>query len=342
MKIAFPNEAQKLLTSFWFYQPVGLTSVLDTFVSTEVCFPNILRWALGWDPEPWVQTALSDYYPTEFLKEALECEGVQQNIVRLILNAYPEKRRLIHIHIPKCAGTHLRARLEVKYPTVCRVLEEASWTPKPLLYETLHDIASSMPFCDAIFVHGHRSISWYLENKLCRLGDLVFTVVRNPLEINISQTNYVITRFLEDPGFLDPDTCEWSDFLSLTPTEFDQSPEGLANLARRILREPSVVTRNPLCEFLGGGDAESALDAMVRSNIEITDVARYDLWFEQKFGIATGVRENVSRKILKLPELELEDIEVLQDLTNDQDKRLYPCPARACSLNVLDARLALR
>jgi hypothetical protein len=100
MKIAFPKEAQKLLTSFWLYEPVGLTSVLDTFDSTEVCFPNILRWALGRDPEPWVQTALSDHSPTEFLKEALECYGVQQNIVRLILNAYPEKKRLIHIHIP--------------------------------------------------------------------------------------------------------------------------------------------------------------------------------------------------------------------------------------------------
>src|SRR5277367_4159847 len=163
MKIAFPNEAHKLLTPFCFYQrSVGLTSVLDNFDFTEVCFPYILSWALGRDPDPWVQTTLSDCSPSEFLKEALECKEFQENIVRLILNAYPEKRRLIHIHIPKCAGTHLRARLEVKYPTVYRVLEEASWTSKPLIYETLHDIAISMPFCNEIFVHGHRSISWYL------------------------------------------------------------------------------------------------------------------------------------------------------------------------------------
>lgn len=323
MKVAFPNEAQKLFTSFCFYQPLaGLTSVLDNLDFTDIDHRNILYSVLGRDPEPWLRTAASDYSPSEFLKEALECEEFQQNIVRLILNAYPEKRRLIHIHIPKCAGTHLRARLEGKYPTVCRALEDASWTSKSLLFETLHDIAKSIQSCDAIFVHGHTSISWYLANQLCRPNDFAFTVVRNPLEIAVSQINYVVTRFLEDPGFLNPDTSEWSGLLSLKPTEFDRSPEGLANLARRILREPSVFTRNPLCEYLGG-DVESALNAILRSNIEITDVARYDLWFEQTFGIATGVRENVSEKILKLSELESDDVKSLKDLTHEEDTKLY-------------------
>ncbi len=324
MKVPFPNEARQLFTSFCYYQPlVGLTSILDNFDFTDIDIVDFIYSVLGRDPKSCVQTAASDYPPSKSLKEALECEEFQQNIVRLLLNAYPEKRRLIHIHIPKCAGTHLRARLEVKYPTVCRALEATNWTHKPLLFKALKDISSSIPFCDTIFVHGHTSISWYLENGLCRPSDLVFAVVRNPQEIVVSQVNYIITRFLEDPGFLDPDTSEWSGFLGIAPTEFDRSPECLANLARRILREPSVLTRNPLCEYLGNGNVESALDAMVRSNIEITDVARYDLWFEQKFGIATGVRENVSQKILKLSELKIEDIEVLQDITNDQDKRLY-------------------
>jgi hypothetical protein len=224
-------------------------------------------------------------------------------------------------------------------------LEAAIWTPKPLLFETLRQIATSIPFSDAIFVHGHTSISWYLENKLCRPTDFAFAVVRNPLEIIVSQVNYVVTRFLEDPDFLDPDTGEWSGLLGLAPTAFDRSPEGLANLARRILREPSLLTRNPLCEYLGDGDFESALSAILRSNIEITDLARYDLWFEQKFGIPSGVRENVSEKILKLSELEIEDIKLLQNLVDDQDKKLYEMIAaaldRSGALSVRGAELAL-
>ena len=72
-----------------------------------------------------------------------------------------------------------------------------------------------------------------------------------------------------------------------------------------------MLTRNPLCEYLGDGTFKSALSAILRSDIEITDIAQYDLWFEQKFGIPTGLRENVSEKILKLLELESEDIKLL-------------------------------
>lgn len=345
-EVPFPNIAHKFFTSFCFYPPMAeLTSVLNNLYFTYSDLTGIFYSVLGRDPESLLEPAASDHSPSEFLKEALESEEFQQNIVRLILNAYPEKRRLIHIHIPKCAGTHLRARLEVKYPTVCRALESAIWTPKPLLFETLRHIATSIPFCDAIFVHGHTSISWYLENKLCRPTDFAFAVVRNPLEIIVSQVNYVVTRFLQDPGFLDPDTGEWSGLLSLAPTELDRSPEGLANLARRILREPSVLTRNPLCEYLGGGNFESALSAILRSNIEVTDLTRYDLWFEQKFGIPTGMRENVSEKILKLSELESEDIKLLQNLIDDQDKKLYEMISaaldRSGALSVRGAELQL-
>jgi len=323
-KLLSPNMAHKLVSSFCLYQPtVGLMSVLDNFDFTESDIAAIFYSVFSRDSKSFFYPAASDYSLSASLKEALESEEFQQNIVRLILTAYPEKRRLIHIHIPKCAGTHLRARLEVKYPTVCRALEATVWTPKPLLFETLCHIAASIPFSDAILVHGHTSISWYLENNFRRPTDFAFAVARNPLEIIISQVNYVVTRFLEDPGFLDPDTREWSGLLSLAPTELDRSQEGLANLARRILREPSLLTRNPLCAYLGDGNFESAISAILRSNIEITDLARYDLWFEEKFGIPVGMHENVSERILKLSELEIEDISFLQNLVDDQDKKLY-------------------
>jgi hypothetical protein len=105
MKLYFPIESEKLFTSFRLYEPlVGLTSVLDNFDFTDI--------------------------DLRALKTTLESEEFQQNIVGLILNSYPEKRRLIHIHIPKCAGTHLRARLELKYPTVRKGLGSRNLDPE--------------------------------------------------------------------------------------------------------------------------------------------------------------------------------------------------------------------
>ena len=48
----------------------------------------------------------------------------QPRIVEMILNAHPEKRRLIFVHIPKCAGTDLTANLGTRYPTVHQTLAD--------------------------------------------------------------------------------------------------------------------------------------------------------------------------------------------------------------------------
>src|ERR1700751_1192339 len=108
-------KLEKLFTSFCFYQPsAGVNSVLNNFDFTDLDPHDIFFATIGRRPVSWVKTAESDCDPSELLRKTLECEEFQQNIVHLILDAYPDKRRLIHIHIPKCAGTHLRARLEVK------------------------------------------------------------------------------------------------------------------------------------------------------------------------------------------------------------------------------------
>ena len=101
----------------------------------------------------------------------------------------------------------------------------------------------------------------------------------------------------------------------------------------------------PFVNISATATLSSALSAILRSNIEVTDLTRYDLWFEQKFGIPTGMRENVSEKILKLSEMESEDIKLLQNLIDDQDKKLYEMISaaldRSGALSVRGAELQL-
>jgi hypothetical protein len=177
----------------------------------------------------------------------------RQNIVSLILNAHPDKKRLIAIHVPKCAGTHLRARLASRYPLVHKDLENRFWTPLPVLTEKLHALSRSIPAADAILVNGHTSLSWYFANGLCRPQDSLFAAVRDPTEIVISYVNHILTRFLSDPGLVDPDTREWARLLGLKPNHADLSAENMKCLGVRILHQPLVQNRNPLCTYLGGG-----------------------------------------------------------------------------------------
>jgi hypothetical protein len=54
--------------------------------------------------------AQSSLDPADLASNALQSAEFQNNIIEIILNAYPEKRRLFHIHVPKSAepiyGTH--------------------------------------------------------------------------------------------------------------------------------------------------------------------------------------------------------------------------------------------
>ena len=258
----------------------------------------------------------------------LGSDEFRQGIVSLVLNAYPEKQRLIAIHIPKCAGTHLRARLASRYPLVHKDLENEIRTPLPVLTEQLRALSRSIPFADAILVNGHTSLSWYRAKGLCRPQDGLFAAVRAPAEIVMSYVNHILTRFFADPRLVDPDTSLWARLLAIEPSNLDRSPEGIKRLGRRILREPLVQNRNPLCTYLGRGDFRSALWAIWRSNIEITDVTRYDSWFERKFRTPSGPRENVSTKFLKPSDLNARDFDALNALL-DEDLWLYEALASA-------------
>jgi hypothetical protein len=219
----------------------------------------------------------NDHSPVAFLgRYDWHSDAFRDNVVSLVLDAYPEKKRLIAIHIPKCAGTHLRARLATRYPLVHKDLENPQRTPLPLLSEKLRALSLSIPAADAILVNGHRSLCWYLERGLLRPDDSLFAVVRAPRKIIISYVNHMLTRFLADPELVEPDTSDWARLLGLSPTTLDRSLSGMKALGRRLLREPLVQHRNPLCSHLGDGDFVTAMRAMRRSNIEITDVTRYD------------------------------------------------------------------
>ena len=265
--------------------------------------------------------ATDDYSPMKHARDALTSGEYQKEVRERLLNAIPEKQRLVFIHVPKCAGTDLIENLTRSYPRLYEDLSKSQWTSTTNLLLCLRDLARQLDKSDSIFVHGHVPLNWYLERQLCRFTDRFFTVVRDPLEIMVSQVNYVFKRFYEAPRCLLPDSREWADLLGIKEFDRKTSKAELLALGKRMLHDQRIVPPNYICTYLGSGTAESAMESTARCDIEITDLKRYNAWLKQTWGFDT-VRANKSVPILSLRELDPEDRAYLESIAQE-DVTIY-------------------
>jgi hypothetical protein len=268
-----------------------------------------------------LSTVPANYMPRDQIGQALASGEFQALIRENILRAFPDKKRLIFIHIPKCAGTDLVDALAARYPRITEHLSGPQWFAGKDLYLYLRNLARHLKEADAILFHGHVPLMWFLEQGFHRLDDSYFTVVRHPVDIMISQVNYVLKRFYETPRFRQPDSREWADMLGLTVFDRNMPREEMIALGLRILRDPRIVTPNCLCSYLGAGTEASAADLMARFDVEVTDVSRYDRWLKERWGTDTA-RKNTSKPILTRDAISDEDKAYAESICKE-DMALY-------------------
>jgi 23S rRNA U2552 (ribose-2'-O)-methylase RlmE/FtsJ len=217
----------------------------------------------------------------------------QPSIVEKLLAAHPDKDRLVFVHIPKCAGTDLSANLVKLYPAaIHHTLSHPAWTPPSALQTAVNTIEATIAQSDHILVHGHIRLRWVMNRKIARPDDRLFTVVREPSESLLSQVNYFTNRLVKDPRGERPDTKRWLSTLEVADVVGWSAPDVAAIAVRLIIK-------NPMCNCLGDGTAESALTLIRVSNIEISDTSRYKQWAEASWGVPFTTRFNVSRKVVE-------------------------------------------
>lgn len=264
----------------------------------------------------------ADYSPRSHALGALRSAEFQDRAVLRALAAFPEKRRLLFVHIPKCAGTDLKDNLSINLPWLYQEMTQQGWTGPDALLAALQAFAIRVNIADSIFVSGHIPLDWYLQHRLYRAGDRLFAVVRHPLDIMLSLANYIIRRFFERPDCGAPDTREWADMLGMARFDPATPPAGLRALAGRILTEPRIVHGRYLCHFLGTGTAESARAMLARVDIELTDTAHYREWLRAAWGIDSQSRGNASPPVLRAEDLDPEQRDALWDLCAE-DRALH-------------------
>jgi hypothetical protein len=266
----------------------------------------------------------SSSFLRDYLNDLLYTIEFQRSIIPSLLEAYAEKRRLLFVHIPKCAGSDLSKNLRTRYPSLDQRIMEPRWTGAEELFKQVREFVENSRFSDSVFLRGHIDLNYYLEKRLARPSDRLFTIVRDPMEISVSQVNYLITRIREDfeRQRLDWDTKEWFSFLGIKAMPNEFSDEFAAEMFRRALYNQQIVIPNSMCRWLGGGDAQTVLERLAEHDVEITDTARYNNWLVERWDISSSTRQNESIKFFTAASLNPEDRDYLMEVSRE-DLKLY-------------------
>src|SRR4051794_22778551 len=175
-----------------------LSDLLEPVDFAGVTPRHVYYGVLGRPPERF-WSAAPDYDAKAHFLRGLRSPEFRVRAIELFLAAFPEKRRLVFIHIPKCAGTDLNYHLARRFLWLRHILSSPETVPDKTFFAELAMAAQRVESVQEIFVAGHIQFSHYAARIGTRLNDRIFTVIRDPIEIAMSMANYVVSQLLSDP-----------------------------------------------------------------------------------------------------------------------------------------------
>jgi hypothetical protein len=265
---------------------------------------------------PPIEYAVQDHFV-----EMLKSGEFQAGVINSFIRQFPEGRRLIFVHIPKCAGTDLIHNLSRYHPHMAYGHSQREWiAPEDLL---MHLARTSIHKCSSpdLLISGHFSLRYALDNYY-RCGDSIFTVIRDPHEIILSHVNYVTNALRNDHPVSRPDTQWWWAQLDRPVLSPYSDQAEWFKLAIQVLHNTEITKADFMCTMLGDGTLEGALTTMGLAPLEIVDVTFYSRWLESRWGIATVSRQNAGIPIVHWHTLPKQQRAYVKTLCQ-QDRMLY-------------------
>ena len=314
-----PREVLQLLSQY--DEADGIEGLLD-LVDWSNSSPEQLGRAFGDPPELMPLVAASTGDGRKLGRSIFLSLQFQSQAIPFAIKAFPEKAKLLFVHVPKCGGTTVYRLLGKKYPWLSEHAVSPEWTPPAKFLAALGNFSRRAESSEAILITGHYSLETYLAKNIHRKGDKLFAVVRHPYDIAISFVNYMLMRFHDDPDCAYPDTSAWAKHLGMKFFDPSASPEKLKHLAFRLLREQSVNKTGVLTEYLGAGSASSAIRLMETVGIEIVHLDRLNDWLKARWNIESEAVENQSTCYLRRRDLDQEHMQWLKNACSE-DMILY-------------------
>jgi hypothetical protein len=207
--------------------------------------------------------------------------------------------------------------LITRYPSLRTTIADPELTDVVTFHKNLKNLVLEAGTSEYIYLHGHNHLRTYAEWGAARPQDHVFTTVRDPVDLIISQINYVLTRMASDETPLPHDTGGWRAEFDVHDVSILESKAEVVRLAQQILRHTGVVPINNTCAFLGNGTSADALERLAIYDVEITDLRRYPQWIRDRWQIHHQTRMNPSRRFVTLADFAPADIEYINSITHE-------------------------
>ena len=179
-------------------------------------------------------------------------EEFRKNVIPRFLEAFPEKQRLLFLHIPKTAGSELSARLMERYPFLNGQILQPGRGSEDQICQHIRDAVVGLAGSDHLLVGGHNTLERYRTWRAIRGEDQLFGVVREPVRAMISQVNYILTRIFAAEKEPDPDTLGWRRHFQVNNFAQAISKTAAIELAGRVLRRQGAVPLTSLAAFWAG------------------------------------------------------------------------------------------
>ena len=301
------------------------------------------RWLIAvvlnrWPTIAELQAQPEPYDARRHLSELIVGTEFRSLLAQRILNAFPEKRRMLFVRVPHCAGEHFLQLAQTMHPVfpnrlanprgnaprdyfatlgqhMGRYLHTRSvMLVQPRMVPFYKPAIQAAPDNTEADPQAGESLPWTMTSPPYRPSDRLFTIVRDPDEIILGQVNRIAAALQQSPEHDKPPVGWWRKRLATTGATDPKAT------ARRVLA--LFPHANPICQALGDGTFSGALEACLITGVEIADLSRYDEWIVRTWDTKPEPAAPRPEPILARVDLTADDQARLATLT-DQDRPLY-------------------
>jgi hypothetical protein len=274
----------------------------------------------------WLTTAelaaiSAPYHARMHFREMMLTPEFQTNLNRRVYDAFPEKRRLLHVRIPSCAGRYTQTLFEASMPTL-ELRPDAALIKMDELAKYLGVLCTRLNVARAIAMTVPRlalvleppavqppaqdSIGWFNNPPPFRASDMVFAVLRSPVALALSQVNATLTELRAGQ----PRQGLQAIGRKLGKLPDDPRSADWKRLGRVLLTHH--LPQNPVCHVLGDGTAESAIASCARLPIQLVAIERYTEWCRSNLEATPFDPIAVSEPFLQQGDLTAQDTQAIE------------------------------